>query len=58
MATLHTVNKSPFNSAAFSTCIGLAKSGSTVLLFEDGVYAAWGLPGVKNDTARDRLLTS
>ncbi len=40
MATLHTVNKSPFNSAAFSTCIGLAKSGSTVLLFEDGVYAA------------------
>lgn len=40
MATLHTVNKSPFNSAAFHSCLGLAKSGSTVLLYEDGVYAA------------------
>jgi tRNA 2-thiouridine synthesizing protein B len=40
MATLHTVNKSPFSSSTFDDCIGLAKSGSTVLLFEDGVYAA------------------
>ena len=40
MTTLHTVNKSPFNSSTFEDCLGLAKSGSTVLLFEDGVYAA------------------
>ena len=40
MATLHTVNKSPFESSSFKTCLGLAKSGSTVLLIEDGVYAA------------------
>jgi len=40
MTTLHTVSKSPFSSTAFDDCLGLAKSGSTVLLFEDGVYAA------------------
>ena len=40
MALLHTVNKSPFESKCFDTCIGLAKEGSTVLLIEDGVYAA------------------
>ena len=40
MTTLHTVNKSPFNSDVLDACLGLAKSGSTVLLFEDGVYAA------------------
>ena len=40
MTTLHTVNKSPFSSGSFDDCLGLAKSGSTVLLFEDGVFAA------------------
>ena len=40
MALLHTVNKSPFSSSSFDSCLGLAKSGSTVLLIEDGVYAA------------------
>ena len=40
MALLHTVNKSPFESKCFDTCIGLAKEGSTVLLIEDGVFAA------------------
>ena len=40
MATLHTVNKSPFEAKAFEICVGLAKAGSTVLLYEDGVYAA------------------
>jgi len=40
MTTLHTVNKSPFSSKSFDDCLGLARSGSTVLLFEDGVYAA------------------
>lgn len=40
MTILHTVNKSPFESSTFDTCLGLAKDGSTVLLIEDGVYAA------------------
>ena len=40
MSILHTVNKSPFESSTFDTCLGLAKDGSTVLLIEDGVYAA------------------
>ena len=37
---LHTVNKSPFEANTQDACLGLAKSGSTVLLIEDGVYAA------------------
>ncbi|MDA3870702.1 MAG: sulfurtransferase complex subunit TusB [Gammaproteobacteria bacterium] len=40
MTMLHTVNKSPFESKTFDTCLGLAKGGSTILLIEDGVYAA------------------
>jgi tRNA 2-thiouridine synthesizing protein B len=40
MALLHTVNKSPFESNTFDICLGYAKDGSTVLLIEDGVYAA------------------
>ena len=40
MGLLHTVNKSPFDSNTFDTCLGYAKDGSTVLLIEDGVYAA------------------
>ena len=40
MSLLHTVNKSPFESNTFDTCLGYAKEGSTVLLIEDGVYAA------------------
>ena len=50
MAKLHTVNKSPFSSNAFDTCVGLAKSGSTVLLLEDGVYAA-----TANNSAADKI---
>ena len=50
MATLHTVNKSPFESNTFDTCLGLAKSGSTVLLIEDGVYAA-----TSGTTATDKI---
>lgn len=40
MAMLHTVNKSPFESNSFDTCLGLAKEGATILLIEDGVFAA------------------
>ena len=37
---LHTVNKSPFERDALDSCLGHALPGSTVLLIEDGVYAA------------------
>jgi len=37
---LHTVNKSPFEHKALETCLKFARRGSSVLLIEDGVYAA------------------
>lgn len=36
---LHTVNKS-FERNSLDACLRLAKAGSTILLIEDGVYAA------------------
>ncbi|WP_457648419.1 sulfurtransferase complex subunit TusB [Profundibacter sp.] len=42
MATLHTVNKSPFETQALLSCLGHTKAGDTVLLIEDGVYGAVG----------------
>ncbi len=40
MAMLHIVNKSPFERNSLKSCIRLAEEGSSVLLIEDGVYAA------------------
>ncbi len=40
MATLHTVNKSPFEKNSLETCVRLAENGSAVLMIEDGVYGA------------------
>ena len=37
---LHLVNKSPWDRNALDSCLRLAKAGSSVLLLEDGVYAA------------------
>lgn len=37
---LHTVNKSPFNSNCFSECLEFCTSPCSVLLLEDGAYAA------------------
>jgi tRNA 2-thiouridine synthesizing protein B len=37
---LHLINKSPFDRNALDSCLRLAESGSSVLLYEDGVYAA------------------
>jgi tRNA 2-thiouridine synthesizing protein B len=37
---LHVVNKSPYERDALSTCVGYCQGGDTVLLIEDGVYAA------------------
>jgi len=42
---LHTVNKSPFDTIAFESCLAHCKSGSSLLLIEDGIYA--GLKGAK-----------
>ncbi len=40
MATLHIVNKSPFERNSLDTCLRLAKQDSAILLIEDGIYAA------------------
>ena len=40
MALLHTVNKSPFETNSLSDCLRRAKSGSSIILIEDGVYGA------------------
>lgn len=37
---LHLVNKSPFDRPALQSCLRLAKAGGSLLLLEDGVYAA------------------
>jgi tRNA 2-thiouridine synthesizing protein B len=37
---LHIVNKSPYERNALESCIRLALPGATLLLIEDGVYAA------------------
>jgi len=37
---LHTINKSPFEKNSLESCLRLASQGSTILLFEDGIYAA------------------
>lgn len=48
MALLHTVNKSPYERNTFDACLAHAKTGSSVLLIEDGVYAAVkGTPAAK-----------
>ena len=49
---LHIINKSPFERAALDSCLRLAKPGSSILLIEDGVYAA-----VQN-TAHSEKITS
>ncbi len=40
MGTLHTVNKSPFQTNTLQSCLSHVKDGDTVLLIEDGVYGA------------------
>ena len=39
---LHLINKSPFERTALDSCLRLAQAGSSILLLEDGVYAALG----------------
>ncbi|MGB7550781.1 MAG: sulfurtransferase complex subunit TusB, partial [Chromatiaceae bacterium] len=40
MSILHTVNKSPFERNSLESCLKFASQGASVLLMEDGVYAA------------------
>ncbi len=47
---LHIVNKSPFEKDAFTSCMAHATDSSTVLLIEDGVYAA-----LKGSSVADKL---
>jgi tRNA 2-thiouridine synthesizing protein B len=42
---LHTVNKSPFEKHSLDSCLKYSTDGSSILLIEDGVYAA--LEGTK-----------
>ena len=37
---LHLINKSPFEKNSLDSCLRTAQSGSSILLLEDGVYAA------------------
>jgi len=37
---LHLINKSPFERTSLDSCLRLAQAGSSILLIEDGVYAA------------------
>ena len=39
MASLHTINKSPFERDSYASCLRLADVGSSILFIEDGVYA-------------------
>jgi len=50
MAMLHTVNKSPSERNSLDSCLSHAKDGSSVLLFEDGIYAV-----IKGSAASGRL---
>ena len=54
MATLHTVNKSPFERSSLATCLRVATDGASLLLLEDGVYAALG-EGRHADAVKDAL---
>lgn len=40
MAMLHLVSRSPFREDALDSCLRVARPGSGVLLYEDGVFAA------------------
>ena len=55
MSILHTVNKSPFEKPALSSCLQHALPGSVVLLLEDGVYGAQAgsAPADQLENARD-----
>ena len=50
MAMLHMINKSPFDRDSLESCLSTAKKGGSVLLIEDGIYAA-----MQNTKAQDKI---
>ncbi len=50
---LHLINKSPTDRNSLESCLRLAKPGNSVLLLEDGVYAA-----VKGTSVEPRIKTA
>jgi len=51
MATLHTVNKSPFMTQTLLSCINHAKEGDAILMIEDGVYGGMAGTGLADAVA-------
>ena len=47
---LHLVSRSPFREDALDTCLRIARPGSALLLYEDGVYG-----GVRGTGVEERL---
>ena len=47
MPVLHLVNRSPFRENVLETCLRIARPGSALLLYEDGVYAGVRGTGVE-----------
>ena len=54
MSILHTVNKSTYERDTLEACVRLASKGGSVLLIEDGVYAA--LKGSKYSSAVEEAM--
>ena len=50
MSDLYTVNKSPFSKGSLDTVLAYSKAGSSILLYEDGIYAV-----VKGSTAEEKI---
>ena len=50
MAALHLVSRSPFREDALDSCLRIARPGSALLLYEDGVYG-----GVRGTGVEERL---
>ena len=50
---LHTVNRSPFDSSCLRNCLEMAAVGSSIILIEDGVYAA-----LSNTEFTDQMLAA
>ena len=53
MSMLHTVNKSPFEKTSLDSCLRFAREGASILLLEDGVYAA-----MRGTTAEEKMIAA
>jgi tRNA 2-thiouridine synthesizing protein B len=51
MATLHTVNKSPFATQTLLSCLNHAKAGDAILMIEDAVYGGMAGTGLSDAVA-------